>query len=276
MLFKRYVFCVFFLLSVFPIHALVMQQIENPRSLALGKSYVMLLDNNYALANQASASFLSSSTLALSYHNRFVVKELSSISARYSMPTPWMNVGFLYRFFGFSLYHEMIAGVSVAKALSSHFSLGAQVDYVSVYVSPEEGYLSTFVPQLGIIIKATPSVNLGIHAYNFTFANLQTSYQEEYLQPYLTAGLDYHMDQKVLLLAQIHKPLREESTLSAGIEYTIAPEVIARTGMSLQQYLQPSFGVGLNIDVLQFDVGFQYHPVLGMSVSSGVVFIFGK
>ena len=97
------------------------------------------------LANQASASFLSSSTLALSYHNRFVVKELSSISARYSMPTPWMNVGF-YIVFGFSLYHEMIAGVSVAKALSSHFRWEHKLIMFLCMYLPEEVTLVLLFP----------------------------------------------------------------------------------------------------------------------------------
>jgi hypothetical protein len=273
---KTSVTALFFLIFALPFSASVLQQVENPRSAALGGCYVMLPDNMYAHVNQASISSVSSPTLAISYQNRFVVKELSLLSARFSMPTKWMNVGVSYSFFGFSLYHEMTTGVHVSKTLSPQFSLGAQVDYVSVYLSPEDGTTATFVPQIGMQIKASPTLTIGAHVYNFTFSTLSTAYHHEYLSTYFSAGLGYLIDKKLLVTTQLSKPLREEAILCGGIDYTLMPELILRTGFRSQQYVQPTFGIGLNLDVFQVDLGFQYHPLLGLTLSSGVVYVFGK
>ena len=149
-------------------------------------------------------------------------------------------------------------------------------DYVSVLLSPDEGSVGAFVPQLGMIMKATPSIVLGVHLYNLTLSNLQTAYNTEYLHSSITAGIEYVVDKNLLLVGQLSKPLRSDAIVSAGIEYAVVPDLQLRAGFRAQEQVEPSFGLGLKIDVLQFDLSMQYHSLLGVLISSGVSYSFRK
>ncbi|MBP6230244.1 MAG: hypothetical protein KA397_01145 [Paludibacteraceae bacterium] len=273
---RKIVLLLFLGANMLAIRASVLGALDNPRSAAMGGSYVVFANNVYAYANQASLGYSDRSVLSLSYQNRFLVQELSLVSMRFSTPLQRLNVGISSSFFGFSQYNEFSVGVHVSRVLSPSFSVGAQVDYVSVLLSPDEGSVGAFVPQLGMIMKATPSIVLGVHLYNLTLSNLQTAYNTEYLHSSITAGIEYVVDKNLLLVGQLSKPLRSDAIVSAGIEYAVVPDLQLRAGFRAQEQVEPSFGLGLKIDVLQFDLSMQYHSLLGVLISSGVSYSFRK
>ena len=257
-------------------HALVSTNVSNPHSIALGGYYATNNQNVYAANNPASFNNFDQQTFGFSYQNRFLVKELSIISARYSAPLQSLNIGGSYVFTGFSLYNEMIVGFHVAKPLSKALALGVQVDYFSVLLSPDEGRVGAFLPQIGMLVKAFSAMNIGVVATNFTFSRLPVTTSFNEIPSVLIIGADYIVDANLLVMAQIAKSLKNDAVISFGMQYQVIPELQFCTGIKIHDYAEPTFGLGLNINALRFDLGFQYHALLGVTISSGVQYVFAK
>lgn len=262
--------CLFF---SFLVQATQFGSFINPKSAALGNSITALTDNLYSSSNQAVFGLSDFPALNMEYENHFCVSELSLVNAGFSLPTRWFNVGFSCSFFGFSEYNESSFGLQFSRKLSPYFSLGAEVDYVSVLFSPQECG-SAFLPQIGFLVFPTKNLTIGFHSYNFTLSSISTVYQHESLPSVFSLGLQYQIDQSLLVITEVSKNLVENASFSAGVEYVVVKELSLRAGFFAKETILPSFGLGLHVGNFSFDLGMQYHSTLGVNSSAGVIYSF--
>jgi hypothetical protein len=64
--------------------------------------------------------------------------------------------------------------------------------------------------------------------------------------------------------------------LALGSELKLTENLIIRGGIRLPSTIVYSFGAGICSSMLQFDIGFSIHPVLGLSSSATVIIKINK
>lgn len=214
--------------------------------------------------NPAILSSEESLSISVNYENRFQLKELSTKELSVAIQTKLVDLGLAISHFGYSQYNEMQAGLGLARSFSSKFSMGAQFNYYSVYLSPSEGSKGILVAQVGLLSEVLPKFFIGFHAFNPAQTNIKTAITEKRIPSAFSLGSSYYFTDKLIWVAQLDKEVDYNLQWRTGFEYELMKEVSIRMGGYGSPFV-PSLGVGIQIKKLQMDVNFERHPVLGIN-----------
>jgi hypothetical protein len=84
-------------------------------------------------------------------------------------------------------------------------------------------------------------------------------------------GAQYSFSDQLLTFAEIDKPINGKAQVKAAFEYQFLEKFYLRAGLSTLP-IQNSFGFGIQLGALRFDLAAQYNQLLGFSPQVGLIY----
>ncbi|GHT56056.1 hypothetical protein FACS189446_7990 [Bacteroidia bacterium] len=232
------------------------------RALALGNIKAL----SRSLTNPAYLACSEQKELGASVYNRFLMKELNTMSLYAMVPNQTIDAGFLFSTYGYEDYRLLQGQVSLAKKLSSCISIGTKLTYLNEnsILEPESNrYLSA---DIGLYYLINESFEAA-----FTTENLL--HTSNPFQTFYDVGILYRLLPNCKVLLETGSDFRKYLDVKAGIEYEIAGQLIVRAGFKTQPKT-PSIGFAYTGTQWKTEVAFLLHPVLGVSNAIGIAYFF--
>ncbi|NCA78996.1 MAG: hypothetical protein EOM76_02240 [Sphingobacteriia bacterium] len=224
--------------------------------------------------NPAALSHEKIGAIQLQYDNRYITKELSTalISGCYS--TPYVNIGASFSYFGYSVYNEMLAGLTFARTFGDRFSVGIEFDYYTVYFSPSERYKGTVTANIGMQAKVIQNFYISFSAFNPVFSKIKTDFLDKSLPVVFSLGTLYQITEQVDWLTQLDKEVKSPLRWATGVEYHPFKEFLVNVGVYGSDYVVPTLGIGIQFSGVEFHLNTEYHTTLGFSALGALRYTF--
>ena len=227
-----------------------------------------------AFNNPAILGYLDKSELGLQVENRFLLKELSTKSIQFALPTALLNTGLSFSHFGYSLYHEMLFGVGFARNFSDKFAMGVQLNYYTAFFSASNSNHGTFLPQIGISVKLSPDFSLGFNTFNPFQSNIKTELVIKRLPSTFCLGTEYFFSGDFVWRTQVDKEVSSNYRFATGFEYQMLHNLAFKLGGYSSDYLVPCLGVGFKTRAFLIDLNCEMHPLLGLNTLAAIKYRF--
>ncbi len=243
------------------------------RAAGMGKASAALIDIWSSFHNQAALALLQKKSAAVSYENRFRIKELSTKAFCFNIPTKAGTFAANYTQYGFDLYKESKIGIAYAKALGKHFWAGIQFNRQSKKIQMENGSQSRYTFEAGILTEIIPNLFIGFHIFN----PMQTAFEMEEYEDKIPAsarlGASYQLTKRSLITCEISKDFDGSASLKIGAEYAVTSNIYIRAGTANHPN---SISLGLGFKYAQFNtnIAFSRHTILGYTPSVDLSFKF--
>ena len=246
-------------------------RVPDVRSIGMGGN----VGTRSASFNPALLALEEEKSIRLNYFNKYLLKELGTLSGSFYYPNSFLSLGFDISAFGYEAYREMMFRFSMGKRLGNRWALGVGFHYSFLQTEVLESTKArlsvdlglTYSPfdklLIGVFMINMPSISLGdktIDIEDFSYYLTQISFQWEIINNLLIVG-SAGTDSERIWIGNI------------GLEYTLFDAFFFRAGMRTDP-LSPSLGVGYLFSAFAIDAATIYHPVLGMSVGVGLSFTF--
>jgi len=242
---------------------------------ALGHASVALSNAWGILNNQAALANLEKPFAAISYENRFLLKELSRNFVGAAIPTESGTISLSALSFGYSLYNEAKYGLGYARKLTDKVSMGVQINYMTIRQGNVDfGNSSNLTVEIGMQAELTEEFRIGVHVFNPT----QTELIENGLEKIPTVfrlGGQYTLSDKVFILLESEKELDRPALFKTGLQYHVLDKLYLRGGISTNP-TYTSIGFGYILDQFQIDFATNYQPVLGYTPQFSLSYQFDK
>ncbi len=240
------------------------------KSWGMGNTTAALADHNSVFNNPAGLGFLKENFISTSYHSRYNIAGLQTLSLSSNYNTKFVNIGLGIERFGDKLYNEQKLGLAIGKS-TNMISLGLKVSYFQAAI---ENFTSknTLLTEFGVMTKISSKIQLGFHAYNLTGAKLFAS---QHIPSILRLGLSFTPTKQILLVAEAEKNIELPTYIKAGIEYQIVKGFYLRTGLT-SKLNHAHFGFGFQSKQFIFDYALSSHSALGFSNHLSISYQIGK
>jgi hypothetical protein len=213
-------------------------------------------------SNQASLAQLKDAAVGVYGERRFFLAELSSYHAALDVPTSSGNFGLNVNYSGFAGYNESKIGLAYARRLGNKMDVGVQFNYNGIKAAGY-GKASAISFEAGTIFHLSEKFHTGFHVNNPVGGKFGKAHSEKLPSVY-TAGFGYDVSEKFFFSVEMIKEEDQDVSVNTGLLYKIVPPVRIRVGIS-SATSSLSFGIGLCLDNLRFDIAASYHPQLGIS-----------
>jgi hypothetical protein len=224
--------------------------------------------------NQAGLGFCRRFSAGFHHENRFLVKELALSSAGITVPTGTGTFGISWSHFGFRDYHENKFGLALGRAFHERFAAGLQLDYLNTFVRDELGGSGTVAIEAGILAEPLENLWIGFHVFNPTVSSLSERGNER-IPVIMRMGLGTRFGERIFLAVETEKDLDvPKAVFKTGLEYRLIEYIYLRTGLSVQEYVQHSFGVGFQKFSFQADLAFSFQQILGYTPYFSIRYVF--
>ncbi|MBP8960180.1 MAG: hypothetical protein KBG40_07110 [Bacteroidales bacterium] len=217
--------------------------------------------------NQAGLPLSGNYEVAFSFENRFGLKELSTRSAGFIIPTGKSAVGAFYSYFGCPDYKRETIGVASGIKLSETISAGVQIDYLSERTTGDYEDYRMITCEAGLMFDLTGSVKAGIHVFN----PVPNSLRNFPMSSSIRAGAGVNVSPQLFAATEVEMITGRKLNLKAGFEYEAAKKLIIRGGYSTSEP-SFSFGFGCKVNHGMLDMAFATHPKLGIISTISVAF----
>lgn len=266
-------FCTAFLCFI-PLTA--QQQATLPGTYAPGDASVAYSKAWFPFSTPAALAAQQQSGIQILYENRYITKTLANKSLNLWFVTPYFNIGGSFTHFGYSSYHEMMGALTLARQLGEHVRLGVEVDYFSVYLSEIGEYHGAVTAQVGLQVVPCRHLVLGFNLFNPTFSSVKTDELSTRLPVRFQLGFCYSIGGMVDWHVEVDKTLQMPWRWATGFEYSPydLSNFVVRLGANGSRFIQPSMGVGFEIQGFGIDVDAQYHTRLGFSLMGALRYRF--
>ena len=124
--------------------------------------------------------------------------------------------------------------------------------------------------EAGFQAKLTDDICVGVHVFNPVNAKIN-DYNDERIPAVFKLGLSYLLSKDIFCLFEIEKVTAQNANIKAGLEYKILEKTYVRMGF-MSDPVTFTFGFGLKIKKLKFDMASSYHQVLGFSPKVSMIY----
>lgn len=262
-------FYLLLLIACNSLNALSKNHIAGARSKSMGNSSVALVDIWGAYHNQATLAKLNKRSFGAYYENRFATKELSTKAFHFNYPTKLGTFAVTYSQFGFNLYKESKIGVAYSRALGKHFWAGLQFDQITKQLNSEYGSQSQYTFEAGLLAEIFPDFHLGFHIFNPIQAEFTMLDYNDKIPSIARFGFSWKLSDQTIISSEIEKDLDKDMRTKIGMEYKITDRLLLRAGVNNHPNTI-SLGMGFTFKLLQTNISFSRHPVLGYSPTADV------
>ncbi len=264
----------YLLLSLFLISASFAQNIPGARQVSLCNSDAASSDDVFAIFNNPAGLPQIPWREAGIYYSPspFGLSELKNGFIAYVEPTSLGAFAVGIMTYGYNLYHETKFLFSFSNQLYKDLFVGAALNYH--YVSIERyGNEGSFYLNLGTLGYVTSDIRFGFNIINLT--NATFGHVENQIPVTISSGLSINFSDLCLLHISLHKEVKFEYSLNAGIEYTIFNLLTLRSGISTVP-LRYALGSGFHKNYFSFDYAFFMHRDLGITHQISLIFSFNE
>lgn len=253
-------------------------QISNiiPTTSSIAETSVSDTHNWTAFNNPSMLGYLTNSEFQIQFSNRFIIPELSTKSIQLGLSTNLVNTGLSFSHFGYSQYHEMMIGLGFARNFADKFAMGVQFNYFTTYFAASNSYRSALLPQIGISVKISPTLNFGFNVINPFQTNIKTEFSIKRIPSIFSLGTEYFFSKELVWRLQMDKEMSSNYRFASGFEYCMLKNFTIKLGAYGSDYLIPCLGVGLNTGSFIFNLNCELHPILGLNTMAAIKYHFGK
>lgn len=242
------------------------------RGAGMANASVTFTDIYSAFSNQAGLADLQQLTATAFVEQRFLIKELQTVSAAAALPTSSGTFGVTLHHFGFEGFNEQKFGVAYARRLLDGLSIGTQIVLLHTSI-PEYGNKMNLTFELGMLTQLLPKLQLGVHVYSPMQIELANG---ENLPTIFKIGLAYLPSEKLTCNMEVEKDIAFSARTKFGLEYQVAEQVQLRTGVATNPTTL-ALGVGYRLqNGLALDIATSYHQWLGFTPTVGFLYQFKK
>jgi hypothetical protein len=173
------------------------------------------------------------------------------------------------------IYSEQRASVqyahafSVSKDTSRSIVVGARLKYTSEHFGGAYMPLSVATADVGLTFDLLSNLRVGVAITDL--ASLARNQDLDAAARTTYAGLSWKALDDVSIHCALEAPQNEDVSVLAGVECMLDPHVVVRAGAE-RAIGEFAAGVGLHYTNLQFDMAVLHHPVLGGTLSFGLVY----
>lgn len=225
-------------------------------------------------ANPALHALVRQKQVYAEYESRYAITELASKGLAFSYPFSHFTVTTQFRYSGFEAYHEVVSGVAVSRDFGGKFGMGLQLVSDSRYSVETDRYSTTFYPGLGITVPLSSTLLLGISAFNPFLQKMNFRVGERTLPSVYSAGLRILLSESVHWRIQADKEISNALRVGSAIDVSLYDRFFLQAGVSYLHYFVPALGFGFGLHRWRFDLAATLHPLLGISVASGMSYRF--
>ena len=247
-----------------------------PSSSSIAESSVSDIRNRSAFSNPAMLGYLEMTEIGFQFENKFLIPELATKSLQAGFSTKLINVGFSFSHFGYSLYHEMLFGVGLARNFSDKFAMGVQFNYYTAYLAATNSYRGTLLPQFGLSVRFSPVFSMGFNTFNPFQTNIYTDFVVKRIPSLFSLGTEYYFSPELVWHTQVDKEVSSNFRFATGFEYQMIENLSVKLGAYGSDYLVSCLGFGLNFGSFLFDLNCELHPLLGLNTLAAVKYKFNN
>lgn len=243
------------------------------RSVGMGRSSVALTDIWGINNNQAGIALITNPMVGICYENKFMLKEISNKSIAAIFPTKFGVLGASYNHFGYHLYNQQKIGLAYARSFSKYFRVGVQLDYLITSLGNNYGNNSNITFELGIQSDVSKKITLGAWVYNPIHVQL-ADYNNEKIPIVMRFGFLWNLAKNTMITIEAEKNTSiSPIVIRGGVEYSIKKKYYFRGGFSTSNEIF-SFGAGIIIKNIAFDISSIMHETMGFSTQASLNYHF--
>lgn len=239
-------------------------------ALSVGGTSVTDTHRTLLFQNPALISYARGSILSAEYESRYAITELDSKGLQFSYPFSHFTVSADVRYSGFETYHELLTGIGFSRDFGGKFGMGLQLIAESRYSVESDRYYTALYPHLGLYVPLSESLFIGFSIYNPFVMQLKYESGSRQLASVYSAGLKLLFSETVEWRLQADQEISNRLRLGTAIELTMNKQFSVQTGLSYHHFFVPSLGVGWYWKRLQFNLTSSLHPLLGVTLASGL------
>ncbi len=261
----------FFALAMLLPYSAIAQHTAKPNAGARGLSTAnsnLLYRNVHSLySNPAGLAHVSSWQATSSVYNRFLLKELKTVSVGIVSSLSSGGVGLKLSSYGFQRYREQQIGLGYGRQLFENFSIGVSFDWWATRIL-EYGHASSLTFELGMQYELSKQISMGIHLYNPIRAEV---IEGEILPTFIAIGLNYQPAKYLVWSTTIEQSNHDGTSIKTGLEYMAHEKVWLRCGMQTNP-VHWNMGVGYRWKDFTVNIGMGLQQVLGLQSAIGLVY----
>ncbi|MGB5988657.1 MAG: hypothetical protein WBG43_02815 [Marinifilaceae bacterium] len=223
----------------------------------MGNSCVMLSSPESIYHNVAGIHNVKNYVVGMSYIEKFNIKEFSTRSLFVVCPFKWFVSAVDYQIFGYSKYCFDQFGLSIARSLSSNFSIGVKLRYLHSFIENYHSHRTDYNIDLGIQYKYKDYFYIGANISNLVDNNNPISEQ------LFRLGLAYRYTD-FLFSFEYDKILDFKEFYLMGFEYKILNNFSIKSGYNTIGNTK-YFGLEYKYKKFSSSVAFSMHEILGIS-----------
>ena len=253
----------FFILIISPLFLHAQQLPADARALALGGIGQTIIAPSVAYYNQAALARLQTRLSAsIFYRGLLGVPGLSdrSFSMAYK---PWKNsaIGLDYHFTGIDVYSSQRAGIAYGMRAARGLYLGAQVNLHIIHQPAYYGNRYTASAEISALYTPTENLVIATHLFNVWYGLVDKS-----LPAIAQIAIGYNFSEKAFFTAEVEKQINQPVAWRWGASYLPIKNLhIDIGGYLLDNIYTITFGLGYEYRWINIALGFESHPILGMS-----------
>lgn len=224
------------------------------------------LQTNWALFTNPSGMQYQEKAFMIGYQSKYVSLGIHDGAFGFTFPIRSTALGLGVAYFGDELLNNAKVISGIAHKIGKT-SLGAKATYEQWSIR-ELGSKGILYVDIGGQMEISDKVIIGMELTNLNQAKFDTM---RISNPVTTvkAGLNYHPHEKLVVLAQVEKDIRNPALLRLGIEYLISPHIAVRSGV-LPTPTSGYSGIGLIWPILHLDLAGSYQQEIGWSGSFSI------
>jgi len=240
------------------------------RSMSMANASVAFNDVWAYHNNPGAVADVDHFSVALSYENRFLLKEMQNQAFAVAIPLKIGVVSIGGHFYGYSQYRSVKAGAGYSLKLSEKLYAGVQLNYQGLQLSNNYGAKNTLTAEAGIYAKITEKWKMGISVFNLGRAKL-SDFQDDRFSTTLRLGSAYHFSDKLIVSGEFDKDLDNDLRFKVGVDYQLVNQFFIRGGFATSP-TELTFGFGYHFKQVHLNFGSAYSNVLGWSPQFSLLF----
>ena len=234
------------------------------REAGMDRCSVALYDVWSVENNPAGITGIARFSVAMGFQNSYLSPHLGTADIAVIYPVKPGTFGINMRYFGYSLYHELKAGLAYARKLGNHLRAGVRLDYLQTAFGDIYGQNSHFTFAIGMQAVINRNIVMGLYLFNPVRVKLNRQ-TEEKIPAVFRFGITYHFSGNLLATIEVEKNTNWQPVIvRGGMEYQTKKEFFFRIGLASSGDIF-AFGFGWHRNKIQFDIGTTMHQSLGFS-----------
>lgn len=236
-----------------------------------GRAQIESVNNDpwASLNNPAVLAQIENNSIALAYRNSYLFTELGTAGASFQWKLKKSGIGLGFSRYGYSLANESQLNFSYALLLAEGVSMGLSFS-PQIISFQNTGTLVYPNASLGFYAKATDKIDLAAGLKN-PFSQEIDALSKSYTQSILQVGAAYHLVDNIDLFTEFEKNFDRPIRMKFAGEYRLEEMFAIRAGVATMP-IEISYGVGVLLKAIRFDLALRQDPRLGSSGQVGLSF----